>query len=115
VDGLSSVSLVTVYPDRVLLDTESEIRIVSFASIGQLQEPRLSALRKRCTLRRPYARMVADRNWFNNPAKRFFTFYTKPRITIFMPSDDVADYITCYFSRVHDVIHSDRFATFDLG
>ena len=59
--------------------------------------------------------MIADRSWCADPLKAYLVFYTNPTITVYMPSDDVADYLTCCFSRIRDIIHSGRYATFDLN
>jgi hypothetical protein len=115
VDGLADVSTVTIYPDRIELQTAAELHAVHFASIARRQESLVSSIAKRCFFRRPYPKMVADRDWFHAPPNRFFTFYTNPSITVFMPADEVRDYGTSCFVRIQEVIRSGGFATFDLG
>ena len=59
--------------------------------------------------------MVANRSWCIDPLRAYFVFYTDPTVTLYMPSDDVADYANCFFSRIRDIIHSGSYTTFDLN
>ena len=58
---------------------------------------------------------MADRDWFHEPAERFFEFYTDPRLRVCMPADEVEDYGESYFVRVRQMVESGGFHTFDLG
>ena len=115
VDGFDDVSTVTVDATQIVLHTSSGDHTHAFASIGRRQESRIASLLKRCTFRRPWPQMVADRSWCIDPLRAYFVFYTDPNVTLYMPSGDVTDYATCCFSRIRDVIHSGRHATFDLN
>ena len=113
VDGLSDVATVTVNAEQIVFHLPSGDHMHRFSSIGRPQESRLASLFKRCTFRRPWPQIAADRSWCTDPLKAFFVFYTDPAVTIYMPSDDVGDYATCCFSRIRSVIHSGQYATFD--
>ena len=115
VDGFHDVSTVTVDATQIVLHTSSGDHTHSFASIGRRQESRIASLLKRCTFRRPWPQMVANRSWCIDPLKAYFVFFTDPTVTLYMPSDDVANYATCCFSRIRDIIHSGSYATFDLN
>ena len=115
VDGLPDVSTVTVNATQLVFHTPSGDHAHSFASIGRRQESRIASLLKRCTFRRPWPQIVANRSWCMDPLRAYFVFYTDPNVTIYMPSGDVTDYATCCFSRIRDIIHSGRYATSDLN
>jgi hypothetical protein len=58
---------------------------------------------------------VADRDWCRPPAGRFFRFYTKPAITVFMPDEPrELRYGETVFRRVQNVLRLGGFSTFDL-
>ena len=59
---------------------------------------------------------VADRDWFHPPAGRFFRFYTRPEVTLYMPDESQElGYGETMFRRVQNVIGVGGFGTFDLG
>lgn len=115
VEGLSDIESITVTSHEIIFYGVSQDQTFSFASIARRQESRLAQLLKLCLLRRPWPRLVANRSWCIEPSKAYFVFYTDPLTKIFMPSDDVADYATCCFTRIREVIHSGRYATIDLN
>lgn len=117
VEGLPAVTEVTVFPDRVELLSAGEWVAVRFIDIAEW--PRFGWLYR--SLARLGGRvrgrpMVADRDWFHPPSGRFFRFFTKPRITIFMP-DEPRDlgYGGTMFRRFQAVLSLGGFGTFDLG
>jgi hypothetical protein len=116
VEGLSSVTKVTVFPDRLELLSDGQRIAIRFLDIsrwyrnGWLWRPlaRLGWIRERPC--------VADRDWFHPPSGRFFKFYTEPPLVVYMP-DEPADigYEQTMFRRVQDVIGLGGFRTYDLG
>jgi hypothetical protein len=59
---------------------------------------------------------IADRDWFHPPTGRFFRFFTKPPITIYMPDEPrETAYEKTMFRLVQNVIGLGGFGTFDLG
>jgi hypothetical protein len=59
---------------------------------------------------------VADRDWFHPPSGRFFRFYTKPVIAVYMPDEPrELSYDQTTFCRIQNVIALGGFCTFDLG
>ena len=65
--------------------------------------------------RAPMLHDVADKDWFHEPPDRFFSFYTSPRIKVFMPTDEVEDYGPSYFCRIQGVMRAGGFSAYDLG
>jgi len=59
--------------------------------------------------------MIGERDWFHAPPDRFITFYTDPKITVCMPTDESADYADSHFFRISQVIRSGGYETWDLG
>lgn len=115
VEGIDGVTEVTVFRDRLELQTVRERLTFRFGDIGRRQEPGVVSALKRCFLVRPYPRMIADRNWFLAPPDRYFKFYTNPPITVYMPADDTWEYVGSCFLKIQQVVRSGGFETFDLG
>jgi hypothetical protein len=110
VEGLAGVSLVVVHPDRLELVTGDTRRAFSFAGIGR---PLGAGLLRRVLGR---ARLyVASRDFCQAPSDRYFRWYTDPPLITFMPSDEVADYATCTFSRIREIVRAGGFDTYDLA
>ena len=115
VDGIASVSSVTVLPDSLELETLDGTQQIQFRKIGRRQESLLMHGIKRLCGIEPSAVMVADRNWFRAPQDRYFRFYTDPRLTVYMPSDDSVNYTESVFFQIQAVVRQGGYATFDLG
>ncbi len=116
VEGLPDVTEVAVYHDR--LELLSAERWVSFQFADLAVWPRPAFLRKwlaRLGLR-PRWLPVGERDWFHPPSERFFRFYTRPRIVVYMPDEPVeTNYGDTLFRRVQDVMLEGGFNTWDLG
>ena len=80
VDGLPDVSTVTVNATQLVFHTPTGNHTHSFASIGRRQESCTASLLKRCTFRRPWPQMVADRSWCIDPL-RAISFSTPIRMS----------------------------------
>ncbi len=116
VDGAGKVVSVTVTPRALELVMDDGVRVVRFADIARYPRPTFvwRALARVGIHRRWLA--VADRDWFHAPPDRFFRFYTTPRLTILMPTDEPEDHDCGHFARIDNVIHAERrFTTLDLG
>ncbi len=86
VEGLPTVTEAAVYPDRLELPSAGKWVVIRFRDIARWYTG--------SWLYRPLARLgfrvrgwpsVADRDWFHPPAGRYFRFYAKPEITVYMP------------------------------
>ena len=117
VEGLPSVTAAAVFPDHLELLSEDRWVVIRFLDIARWY--------RRGWLYRPLARLgygvrgrptVADRDWFHPPSGRFFRFYTRPPVTVYMP-DEPADttYAATIFRRIQDVMAAGGYSTFDLG
>jgi hypothetical protein len=113
VEGLSTVTEVAAFPDRLELLSEDKwvvIRILDIARWyrhGWLYPPARLGLGVRGWP------SVAERDWFHPPAGRFFT---RPPLTVYMPDEPPeTSYGQTMFRRVQDVLAAGGFGTFDLG
>lgn len=116
-EGLPDVREVTILPDRLELLSGDQRVVVRFLDIARWHQGGW--------LYRPLARLglgdrnwpsVADRDWFHPPAGRFFRFYTRPPVTVYMPDEPPeTGYGETLFRRVQDVLAAGGFSTFDLG
>src|SRR5262245_38729099 len=115
VEGLEGVTAATVFTDRIELASGSGIVTHRFADIARWPKPRffwkaLDRLGLRPRL------LVADRDWFHQPADMFFEFYTSPPLKVFMPREERKDnYQSSFFVRIQNVLRQGGFQTFDLG
>jgi len=114
-EGLPDVREVAVYPDRIEVDTAGRRVTFAFVDIARPQESPVCSLLKRIMGKRPWPRLVADRDWFHSPRDRFFVWYTDPPLKTYMPEDEAQDYDRSYFSRIRLVVLSGGFSTYDLG
>lgn len=115
VEGIAELESVTVFPDRLEFGGSGGARSVRFVDIAEWPWPK--AIR-RALFRlgfKPRWLPVADRDWFRDPAERYFTFYTEPRLRLFMPVDERPERDGSTFARIERVIQSGGFATCDLG
>jgi hypothetical protein len=82
VEGVAGVTHVTVFPDRIELTSAAGVIAHRFANIARWPSPRwVWRLLYRIGVR-PSRLLVADRDWFHEPADMFFEFYTQPRIKV---------------------------------
>ena len=117
VDGLPAVTEAAVYADRLELLSEGSWVVIRYLDIARWY--------RRGWLYRPLARLgfcvcgwpsVADRDWFHPPPGRFFRFYTRPEVTVYMPDEPrELGYGKTMFRRIQNVIGLGGFGTFDLG
>jgi hypothetical protein len=117
VEGLSDVTEAAVFSDRLELLSQGQWVISPFRDIARWH--------RGGWLYRPLAGLggpirgwpcVADRDWFHPPAERFFRFYTRPTITIYMPDEPPeVEYGKTMFRRLQNVLLRGGFSTFDLG
>ena len=114
-EGLPDVREVAVYPDRLEVNMEGRWASYPFAAIARPQEPPVCSFLKRIIGKRPWPRMVADRDWFHPPKDRFFVWYSDPPLETYLPNDEAEDYGASCFLRIKQVVQSGGFSTFDLG
>ncbi len=116
VEGLPDVTEVAVYPDRLEWLSGGRWASVSFAEIAHWPRP--------VRLRRWLARLgwrprwlpVGERDWFHPPSERFFRFFTRPPIVVYLadePRD--MDYGSTLFGRINEILREGGFHTLDLG
>src|SRR4051812_6648944 len=112
VEGLPDVTEVAVYPDRLELLSAGRWGSFRFADIAAWPRPDF--------LWRRLARLgwrlrwlpVGERDWFQPPSERFFRFYTRPLIVVYMPDEPTAtNYGSTLFRRVQDVMLEGGFST----
>lgn len=118
VDGLSSVSEVILFSDRLEALSEDRLVVIRFLDIARWY--RIGGYFHRLFARWGWGvygwPSVADRDWFHPPAERFFRFFTNPPITIYLPDESSeTPYAQTIFRRVQDIIALDGFGTQDLG
>jgi hypothetical protein len=116
VEGLSEVSEAAIYPDR--LELLSAGRWVAFRFFDIAKWPRPTWLWRFLSRYgwRPRWLPVADRDWFHPPRDRFFAFYTRPSVIVFMADEDPElGYGETLFRRIQDVMLAGGFHSFDLG
>lgn len=116
VEGASQVTSVTVYPDRIELASAADVVKHRFADIASWPKPPFLWRLFYSLGMKPRWLPVADRDWFHAPPDRFFLFYTKPMLKVFMPYEDNGKtYESSCFRRVQQVMGQGGFSTFDLG
>src|SRR2546423_1721833 len=115
ITGLPGVTEVVVRSDRQELFSNGSWVTFKLTEIAQGPWPaRVWRLLSRVG-RHPAWLPVADRDWFHPPADRYFTFYTNPPVTVYMPVDDPTDWQASTFWRLQTVLWSGGFHTSDLG
>jgi hypothetical protein len=111
VEGLADVTEVIVRPDR--LEVRSAGHWVAFAMAGIARWPRPARMRRFLARfgwwRRTVA--VADGDWLQRPADRFFRFYTAPAVVLCMPADEPRGRGGSCFARVQEVLAAGGFHT----
>jgi hypothetical protein len=114
-EGLPDVREVVVCLDRLEVNTSGQWVTFPFRAIGRRQEPAVRSFLKRLIGRAPWARVVGERDWCRAPQDRFFRWYTSPQLTTFMPESESRHYAESLFPRIHQVLSSGGYCTFDLA
>ncbi|QDU73585.1 hypothetical protein Pan97_05610 [Bremerella volcania] len=115
VDGMTEVSSVTVWPNKLEVETADGTQEFRFEEIGKIQESEIMRFMRRLGGAKPFGMLVADRDWFHPPKDRYFRFYTDPPMTVYMPTNDSEDYEESVFFRVQAVIRCGGYETYDMG
>lgn len=116
VEGLPDVSEVVIHSDRLELMSQGQWVTFRFLDIAQWPRPAwlwrfLAGLNWR-----PRWLPVADRDWFHPPRDRFFRFYTRPPVVVYLAEEDrELTYGDTLFRRIQDVMLAGGFHTCDLG
>ncbi|WP_145259045.1 hypothetical protein [Calycomorphotria hydatis] len=116
VEGVTGVTEVAIYGDRIELIGEQETLSYAFYEFARWPKPVVlwKLLRVLGVQNRPP--IVAEKDWFHPPAEMYIEFYTKPRIKVFMPLDESKEpYADSYFFRIQEVILSGGYTVYDLG
>lgn len=107
-EGIAGVSKVEVYSDRLVIFTQDGEVELSYSSVARWPKPVfLSKLLTNIWIW-PSFLPVADRNWFNTPGKRYFEFYTSPRIKLYVPDTEEMGYSDSIFCKVREVIENGK-------
>ena len=115
VDGLPDVSVGVVYPDRLELQSAGGWAVFRFDEIAEWPRPAwLWRLFARIGWR-PRSLLVGERDWFHEPPKRFFRFFSSPPLTVYMPDESGIPYGSTVFRQIQEVIGRGGFTTWDLG
>lgn len=113
-DWLKPIRRVTVWADRLALETEASLYEYPWATIAVWPRPALlSRARWRLGSRAPRA-YVGERLWCASPRERFLRFFLTPPVTLYMPKGDDLHGDSC-FRRSQDIIAKGGFLTHDLG
>jgi hypothetical protein len=114
VDGLPNVTEAVIRRDRLELLADARWAAYRFA---EMSESAWRGQRWRRLLQlvgwRGGAHHVGERNFCHAP--RFFRFFTKPRITVYLPDEPRKGYAETLFFRVSSTIQAGGFATYDLA
>jgi hypothetical protein len=114
-EGIADVSKVEVYSDRMVIIAQGGEIELFYSSLAKWPKPVfLSKLLTKIWIW-PSFLPVADRDWFNAPGKRYFEFYTSPRIKLYVPDTEEMGYGDSIFFKVREVIENGKYSTFDLG
>ena len=114
VEGLSNVTEIVVYCDRIEFYSTGEPEIIYFQEIAKPTGSLFLRVINRL-FRKQNLLMIGERDWFHDPKDRFFRIFTEPQITFCMPVDDTSDFGNCCFSRIRDTISNGGYSTWDLG
>ena len=115
VEGLPAVSEVRVSPDRIEANSAGEWAAFRFSEIAAWPRPGWLWRLLHRTVRRPAGLPVGDRDWFHAPPDRYFSFYTEPRLVVYMPVDEAEDYEQSTFVRIRRILAAGGFQTLDLS
>jgi hypothetical protein len=116
VDGLPGVTEVVVYPDRLELLSAGCWVTFLFADIASWPRPAWLWRRLARLGWRPRWLPVGECDWFHPPSERFFRFYTRPPIVVYMAEESTeTDYGNTLFWRVQELMLVGRFNTWHLG
>lgn len=116
VEGRPDVSEVAIWTDRLEVVSAGKTEVFRFSEIAEW--PRPAGLWKSLSRFgwRPRWLPVADRDWFHPPRDRFFAFYTRPQIVVFLVDEDEGTgHGETLFHRIEEVIRAGGYSTFDLG
>lgn len=117
VEGLPEVSEVALFPDRLELMSTGQRKVFRFVEFAHWH--RFGSIYRAiasCGLGVYGQPCVANRDWFHPPSRRFFQFYTAPRLKIFL-ADEAQElpYGESLFCKIRETIALGGFDTFDLG
>src|SRR5687768_6959426 len=109
--GLPNVTQVAVYTDRLEVLSGGHWLAFPFKEIAVFQEPRwLIRLKQRLGML-PLRARVADLVYVREPYEQsYIRFFTKPRLTIYMPAGGPALYPESHFWRVQEVLRRGGYA-----
>jgi len=116
--GADKVKEVVIRPDKLeLFFWNHDWAYISFETIAQWPKPIWfwKAVHN-VGWRSKFGLCVGERDWFHAPRDRFFTFYSEPRITIFMADEPLeTDYGQTLFFKVKGILSAGGYCTRDLG
>ena len=115
VDGLPNVTEAVIHRDRLELLTDATWMAYPFAEMTESSWCGKQWRRLRQLMGwRTGAQYIGERDYCHPPAERFFRFFTKPRITVYLVDESVEGYAATFFFRVSSTIQDGGFATYDL-
>jgi hypothetical protein len=112
-EGLPAVTEVVFYPDRMMVCSAGQWRVIPFAPLARW--PRPVWFRKALAWFgvQPLWRTVADRNWLDTETESLFEFYSNPPFRLWLAYDD--DYVASPYFQVQQFLRQAGFDTFDMG
>ena len=115
VDGLENVKKVIVYRYKIKLETPEKTFVYRFGRIATWPDPAWLNQIRALLGTPPKWLPVADRDSFHAPPDRFFRFYTKPPIKIFMPINDKNNLEESTYWKVREILWQGGYNSSDLG
>ena len=116
VEGLPEVTEGRGLPQPIRIALGGELAGVSVRRDRSLASSRLPVRQFALLGWQPRWLPVGQRDWFHPPSERFFRFYTRPCIVIFMPDEAIdTAYGSTLFRRIQDVMLEGGFSTYDMG
>lgn len=113
--GVDNVNEVAIRPDKLeLFFKNHDWTYIPFETIAHYPKPARFWKTVRHMGWRPKWLPVGEMNWFHAPRNRFFTFFTQPQITIFMPDDAIDNDVT-YFPTIQYILFVGGYAVWDMG
>ena len=115
VQGLPDVSEVCLFHDRLEARSAGEWVVFRFMDMASWPQPAWFWRLLHRAGWRSAGPPVGERDWFQSPPDRYFSFYSEPPLVVFMPVDERDDYDRSTFMQIFHIMAGGGFHTNDLG
>ena len=113
VEGVTSVSEVVVFPDRLVLERPVGTITYVLRDFARPQENLVVRVVKRLFRMKPYPWLVGDREWCTD--RRYVRFFTNPPVKVYTPPDHDMEYGDTYIAKINAVLDKGGYMTFDMS